>query len=223
MILKPLKDNSNDSKAIEEKLPCFLPRDTSMNDLQGFRCWAVGWGQTEQWTDGTESFSTYLKSAGVSFMKRDYCLTHSNYEDANLDSNHFCAAKKPADDEILTAEGGAGCKGDDGGPLICDVFGQATLVGIQDGYDAENCGKKGYPNKYLDLSTVHVVTRKLGNRDQARFLETNSRTEQLGLVPRIFFWILFAECSLGDTLDIFRSYQIDRPLSIVINKFENDR
>ena len=131
-----------------------------MADLQGFRCWAVGWGQTEQWTDGTETFSTTLKSAGVNFMKRGYCLTHSNYGVDDINSKHFCAAKKPAAEETLTAARGAGCKGDDGGPLICDVFGQATLVGIQDGYDAENCGEKGYPNKYLDLSTVQIVTRK---------------------------------------------------------------
>ena len=131
-----------------------------MKDLQGFRCWAVGWGQTEQWADGSGEYSTTLKAAGLNFMKRDYCLKHSNYEDDDVASDHFCAAKKPATDETLTAAGGAGCKGDDGGPLICDVFGQATLVGIQDGFDSTNCGSKGYPNKYLDLSAISIVTRK---------------------------------------------------------------
>ena len=132
-----------------------------MEDLQGFRCWTVGWGQTEQWTDGTGDYSTTLKSAGLNFMKRDYCLEHSEYDTDDVAEDHFCAAKKPADGETMTAAGGAGCKGDEGGPLICDVFGQATLVGIQDGFDSENCGKKGYPNKYLDLSTISILTRKL--------------------------------------------------------------
>ena len=143
-----------------------------MESLQGFRCWAVGWGVTQLWKDGTEQLSTYLKSAGVNFMRRDYCLAHSYYD--LISSDHICAGKKPIDGETndgdigatckdggaCTADGGAGCKGDEGGPLICDIFGQATLVGIQDGYDAENCGNKGYPTKYLDVSTVQIITRK---------------------------------------------------------------
>lgn len=131
-----------------------------MNDLQGFRCWAVGWGQTALWAEGTVEYSTTLKAAGLNFMRRDYCIEHGEYGEEDVASDHFCAAKKPADGETLTAAGGAGCKGDDGGPLICDVFGQATLVGIQDGYDATNCGKKGYPNQYLDLSAISILTRK---------------------------------------------------------------
>ena len=131
-----------------------------MNDLQGFRCWAVGWGQTALWAEGTVEYSTTLKAAGLNFMRRDYCIEHGEYGEEDIASDHFCAAKKPADGETLTAAGGAGCKGDDGGPLICDVFGQATLVGIQDGFDATNCGKKGYPNKYLDLSAISILTRK---------------------------------------------------------------
>lgn len=135
-----------------------------MADLQGFRCWAVGWGQTQQWTDGTGDYSTNLESAGLNFMKRDYCLEHSKYgtdeTDETVSENHFCAGKKPADEDTMTAAGGAGCNGDEGGPLICDVFGQATLVGIQDGFDSKKCGQKGYPNKYLDLSSISILTRK---------------------------------------------------------------
>ena len=142
-----------------------------MEDLQGFRCWALGWGQTQQWSngDGDKDYSTNLKSAGLNFMNRDYCLKHSKYgtDDTKetVSEDHFCAGKKPdgetAEGETpLTAAGGAGCDGDQGGPLICDVFGQATLVGIQDGFDSDKCGMKGYPNKYLDLSSISIFTRK---------------------------------------------------------------
>ena len=151
------------TNSIANRLPCILPRDVSINDMQGFRCWAAGWGK-----DANGLFSTSLQSVGVNFMTRDYCLKHSHYsDDDSLDSDQFCAGAKPEDTneqsvfgEYLTSEGGAGCEGDDGGPLVCDVYGVATLVGIQDGFSDENCGKEGYPTKYRALSPLKILTRK---------------------------------------------------------------
>ena len=34
--------------SIETKIPCLMDSDTSVNDLQGYRCWSVGWGKTTQ-------------------------------------------------------------------------------------------------------------------------------------------------------------------------------
>ena len=151
------------TNSIANRLPCILPRDVSINDMQGFRCWAAGWGK-----DANGLFATSLQSVGVNFMTRDYCLKHSHYsENDSLDSDQFCAGAKPEDTNgqstlggYLTSEGGAGCEGDDGGPLVCDVFGVATLVGIQDGHSSENCGKEGYPTKYRALSPLKILTRK---------------------------------------------------------------
>ena len=149
--------------SIENRLPCILPRDVSINDLQGFRCWAAGWGKDENGL-----FAKTLESVGVNFMTRDYCLKHSHYsENDSLESDQFCAGAKPEDTneqsilgEYLTSKGGAGCEGDDGGPLVCDVYGVATLVGIQDGHSTENCGQEGYPTKYRALSSLKILTRK---------------------------------------------------------------
>ena len=58
----------------------------------------------------------------------------------------------------------AGCVSDSGGPLICDVHGTATLVGIQNGFDANTCGQKDYPTKYLVISNLDFPTRKLNYR-----------------------------------------------------------
>ena len=102
-------------------------------------------------------------------MKRDYCLQHSLYDGTtDLDSNQYCAGAKPKDsnnkntvtDKYLTSAGGAGCDGDNGGPLVCDVHGVATLVGIQNGFNAGNCGAEGYPTKYLDISDLGILTGK---------------------------------------------------------------
>ena len=107
-------------------------------------------------------------------MKRDYCIQHSLYDGTTLDATQYCAGSKPVDtntkqtidgvEYALTSAGGAGCDGDNGGPLICDVHGTATLVGIQNGFDANNCGQEGYPTKYLDISNLELLTRKLNYR-----------------------------------------------------------
>ena len=151
------------TNSIANRLPCILPRDVSINDMQGFRCWAAGWGK-----DANGLFAKHLQSVGVNFMTRNYCLKHSHYsEEGSLESDQFCAGAKPEDTNgesalggRLTSEGGAGCDGDDGGPLVCDVYGVATLVGIQDGFSEENCGKEGYPTKYRALSPLKILTRK---------------------------------------------------------------
>ena len=103
-------------------------------------------------------------------MKRDYCINHSHYTAVNLLENQYCAGSKPdenngvntvdGEDYFLTSQGGAGCDGDNGGPLVCDIHGIATLVGIQNGFDSANCGEEGYPTKYLDISNLELLTRK---------------------------------------------------------------
>lgn len=106
-------------------------------------------------------------------MKRDFCLQHSLYDGtSDLASNQYCAGVKPNDnnnkntvtDKYLTSTGGAGCDGDNGGPLVCDVHGVATLVGIQNGFHANNCGAEGYPTKYLDISNLEILTRKFNHK-----------------------------------------------------------
>ena len=41
--------------SIEKKLPCLLDQNTEVNDLQGYRCWSVGWGKTTKDNTGNNS------------------------------------------------------------------------------------------------------------------------------------------------------------------------
>ena len=85
-------------------------------------------------------------------MSRDYCLEHSLYDGVSLDESQYCAGPKPVStnnkntvtDKYLTSVGGAGCDGDNGGPLVCDIHGVATLVGLQNGFKngPQNCSKE---------------------------------------------------------------------------------
>ena len=50
--------SSMDSKSIEKKIPCLMNRDKIVEDLQGYRCWAVGWGKTS--SDGIGDYSNQV-------------------------------------------------------------------------------------------------------------------------------------------------------------------
>lgn len=162
-------DVNGDISSVEEKLPCFMSEYMIIEELHGHRCWSVGWGKTT--ADGAGAYSSKLQAAGVSLMERTYCLAHSLYDTIN--ENEYCAGPQPADgnnknlltDSFLTSSGGAGCDGDNGAPLICDVFGVATFVGIQTGYKEGECGAEGYPTQYLDISDIGV-RRELECRDK---------------------------------------------------------
>ena len=65
--LKAQTDLSSDidSKSIEKKIPCLMNRDKIVDDLQGYRCWAVGWGKTA--TDGSGDYSNQVSLFAQAF------------------------------------------------------------------------------------------------------------------------------------------------------------
>ena len=66
-------------------------------------------------------------------MSQQYCTDHSFWQ---VRSGYLCAGLPPSDSTPMTGwkhvtAGGKGtCQGDFGAPLICDIDGSATLVGI---------------------------------------------------------------------------------------------
>ena len=50
-------DLSDDSgiNSIENKIPCLISQDVTIDDLHGYKCWAAGWGKTSQDSSGAYS------------------------------------------------------------------------------------------------------------------------------------------------------------------------
>ena len=48
-------DGDGTVTSIEKKLPCLLDQNIAVNELQGYRCWSVGWGKTKKDNTGDNS------------------------------------------------------------------------------------------------------------------------------------------------------------------------
>ena len=80
---------------------------------------------------------------------------------SNLYENEICAVSAPTETTGINrygyhvvAGGKETCDGDDGAPLLCDIGGQNTLVGVNSrGYD--QCGAEGYPAIHLSVNSIY--------------------------------------------------------------------
>ena len=70
-----------------------------------------------------------------------------------ITKNHVCAGYN--DGSLPHA-----CRGDSGGPLICNVGGRATLVGITSFVSKTDCGKKPYYSIFGRVSKVKSWIKK---------------------------------------------------------------
>ena len=107
------------------------------------------------WDSILESvFSEDLKSIGINLMSQGYCTDHSFWE---IEYGYMCAGLSPNDStpmkgwKHVTAGGKGTCQGDFGAPLICDIDGTATFIGINSAGDLTECGMAGKPAIHLSV------------------------------------------------------------------------
>ena len=137
-----------------DEIPC-LPSNIDINRYNGAACWNAGWGTAE--VDGI--YADELQSIGVNLMSQGYCTDHSFWE---VENGYMCAGLPPNDStpkkgwKHVTAGGKGTCQGDFGSPLVCDIDGIATLIGINSNGDLHECGQAGKP-------AIHVDTMQLSD------------------------------------------------------------
>ena len=90
-------------------------------------------------------------------MSREYCTDHSFWE---IEEGYICAGMPPNDStpktgwKHVTAGGKETCQGDFGAPLICDIDGTATFIGINSDGDMTECGLAGKPAIHLNVLSI---------------------------------------------------------------------
>ena len=112
-----------------------------------------------------------LESIGVNLLGKISCQMRSLWK--NLYENEICAVSAPTDTTKINGYGyhvvsgvRETCSGDNGSPLLCDIDGVNTLVGINSrGHD--ECGTDGYPAIHLSVNSIEtwineVITNESG-------------------------------------------------------------
>jgi len=112
-------------------------------DFTGQRCWASGWGKDAFGDYG--NFQNVLKKVSLPVLSHYDCeqklqRTRLGY-DFQLDSGFLCAGGE---------EGKDSCKGDGGGPLVCERAGSYYLAGIVSW--GVGCGQRDVPGVYVKVN-----------------------------------------------------------------------
>ena len=132
-----------------DEMPC-LPENVDIDKFNGVPCWNIGWGTDEL----GNSYSRRMKSIGLNLMSQNYCTAHSFWE---VEDGYLCGGLPPNDKtptmgwKHVTAGGKEACHGDYGAPLICDINGKATLVGVHSFGDLTECGLDGRPAIHTEV------------------------------------------------------------------------
>ncbi|XP_063931244.1 uncharacterized protein LOC135143310 [Zophobas morio] len=133
--------------------PACLP--SLHDDYTGTRCWTTGWGK-----DAFGDFGKYqniLKEVDVPIVNHGLCQrqlqqTRLGY-DFKLHPGFICAGGE---------EGKDACKGDGGGPMVCEKGGTWQLVGVVSW--GIGCGQVGVPGVYVKvahyLDWIRQVTQR---------------------------------------------------------------
>ncbi|XP_013190512.2 uncharacterized protein LOC106134916 isoform X2 [Amyelois transitella] len=121
--------------------PACLP--DKYTDYAGQRCWTTGWGKDAFGDYG--KYQNTLKEVDVPILSHGQCQQQLrqtrlgyNYE---LNQGFLCAGGE---------EGKDACKGDGGGPLVCERGGTWQLVGVVSW--GIGCGQVGVPGVYVKVA-----------------------------------------------------------------------
>ncbi|KAJ2944309.1 hypothetical protein O0L34_g18298 [Tuta absoluta] len=121
--------------------PACLP--DKYTDYAGQRCWTTGWGKDAFGDYG--KYQNILKEVDVPVLAHGQCQQQLkqtrlgyNYE---LNQGFLCAGGE---------EGKDACKGDGGGPLVCERGGTWQLVGVVSW--GIGCGQPGVPGVYVKVA-----------------------------------------------------------------------
>ncbi|XP_047993032.1 uncharacterized protein LOC125231610 isoform X2 [Leguminivora glycinivorella] len=121
--------------------PACLP--DKYTDYAGQRCWTTGWGKDAFGDNG--KYQNILKEVDVPILPHGVCQNQLrqtrlgyNYE---LNPGFLCAGGE---------EGKDACKGDGGGPLVCEHGGTWQLVGVVSW--GIGCGQPGVPGVYVKVA-----------------------------------------------------------------------
>lgn len=121
--------------------PACLP--DKYTDYAGQRCWTTGWGKDAFGDYG--KYQNVLKEVDVPILSHGQCQQQLkqtrlgyNYE---LNPGFLCAGGE---------EGKDACKGDGGGPLVCERGGTWQLVGVVSW--GIGCGQPGVPGVYVKVA-----------------------------------------------------------------------
>ncbi|PNF43247.1 hypothetical protein B7P43_G14886 [Cryptotermes secundus] len=134
--------------------PACLPDPHS--DYTGSRCWTTGWGKDAFGDYG--KYQNILKEVDVPIVSHQQCQlqlqqTRLGY-DYRLHPGMICAGGE---------EGKDACKGDGGGPMVCERGGSWQLVGIVSW--GIGCGQQGVPGVYVKVAHYldwirHIVNNR---------------------------------------------------------------
>ena len=171
------------------KIPC-LPNQVDINKYNGAACWNAGWGTDV--IDG--SFSDTMQSIGINLMSREYCTDHSFWD---IEEGYICAGLPPNDStprtgwKHVTAGGKETCQGDFGAPLICDIDGTATFIGINSDGDMTECGLAGKPAIHLNVNELttwiqHIINQHSPPKTCFELHTDPSITDSLGDEIKLF-------------------------------------
>uniref|UniRef100_A0A2A4JWX3 Phenoloxidase-activating factor 2 n=1 Tax=Heliothis virescens TaxID=7102 RepID=A0A2A4JWX3_HELVI len=136
--------------------PACLP--DKYTDYAGQRCWTTGWGKDAFGDYG--KYQNILKEVDVPILSHGQCQQQLrqtrlgyNYE---LNPGFLCAGGE---------EGKDACKGDGGGPLVCERSGTWQIVGVVSW--GIGCGQPGVPGVYVKvaqyLDWISQITGKYSN------------------------------------------------------------
>lgn len=118
--------------------------------LGGEACWIAGWG-LNQYGDASPVWRADLYSVGVNILSQQYCIEKSDSV-VSLQPDDICIGAPDTTGNNLMDGGIGSCSGDSGGPLICNVNGVATLMGVSSRTITGQCSSEGKPSFYTSIS-----------------------------------------------------------------------